>query len=84
MNKKILTLLLGATLLCGCRTRYQITTTNGSEYTAIGRPKRVAGHYVFKDINGKEVQLSAMRVVSIEARSPWEKSREPFTGAPKK
>ncbi len=45
MNKKILTLLLGATLLCGCRTRYQITTTNGSEYTAIGKPKRVAGQY---------------------------------------
>ena len=37
-----------------------------------------------KDINGKEVELSAMRVVSIEARSPWEKSREPFTGVPKK
>ena len=84
MNQKILTLLLGATLLCSCRTRYQITTTNGSEYTAIGKPKRVAGQYVFKDINGKEVQVSAMRVVSIEARSPWEKSREPFTGAPKK
>jgi hypothetical protein len=51
--------------------------------TAIGKPKRV-GASAFKDINGKEAQLSAMRVVSIEARSPWEKSREPFTGVPKK
>lgn len=67
-----------AVLLTGCATRYEITTTGSARYTSVGKPQRVGGWYVFKEVNGKTNFVSAMRVTTIEPVSHWHKSKDPF------
>ena len=83
MNKSIILLALLALGFTGCASHYEITTTGSARYTCKGRPKRVDGWYVFKDATGREVRVSAMRVTSIEAVSPWHKTKDPLTSSGK-
>ena len=83
MNKQFFLALTLVVLLCGCATRYEITTTGSARYTSVGRPRREDGWYVFKDVMGREIRLSAMRVTSIGPAPRWGKSKDPF-GAPSK
>jgi hypothetical protein len=78
---RIASLLLGvlaALLLTGCRTRYELTLTNANRITAYSKPKNEQGWYVFKDANGKPARVPAMRVLQIEALSPWDRPEDPF------
>jgi hypothetical protein len=77
-------LLLGAALLLtGCASRYDITLTNSAVMTASSKPRlNEHGFYVFKDARGETAQVHQMRVRAIEARSPWEKQQDPFSGTP--
>ncbi|MBI3417220.1 MAG: hypothetical protein HY043_18165 [Verrucomicrobia bacterium] len=83
MKNQILILGLLLFFLCGCATRYEITTTGSARYTSVGKPQRVGGWYVFKEVSGKTNFVSAMRVRTIEPVSRWHKSKDPF-GAPGK
>jgi hypothetical protein len=66
--------LLMLALVCGCRTRYNITLYSGSQITSLGKPKLVQGYYVFKDVTGKETRVTAMRIRLIEPqRRGWSK-----------
>jgi hypothetical protein len=68
-------------LVCGCRTRYDITLNTGNKITSVGKPKLVEGSYVYKDALGQQGRVSVLRVRSIEPqRRGW--SEEPtFTPA---
>ena len=67
--KCFLLLLLAAVLFCGCRTRYEITLSSGNKITAITKPKLVNGFYVFKDLDGQEAHINAMRVKVVQPQS---------------
>ncbi len=84
MRKKWMLILLGAGLLAGCRTRYDVTLNSGSVIIARSKPRLKGSYYVFKDGAGREVELHAFRVRQIEARSAGAKSSEPFIGQPRK
>jgi hypothetical protein len=84
MQKSLLLAFVGAALLGGCSTRYEITLTNTDRITAFSKPKRDDGHYVFKDATGQEHRVSATRVIQIERKSPGEKTKDPFSAPSKK
>jgi hypothetical protein len=58
-------------LLTGCAHRYDVTLTNSMRLTNVSKPvlDRSAGVYVYKDASGKEVRISASRVVAIDPHS---------------
>lgn len=58
-----------AVLVAGCSGRYVITTTSGSKIVTPSKPKRVDSKFVYKDGEGKLVEIPAMRVRVIEPYS---------------
>jgi hypothetical protein len=68
--KRRIALLFTACLLAGCASRYDIVTTNGSDFTNVSKPKLMPGTrmYVFKDVQGKEHYLPELRVREINVR----------------
>jgi hypothetical protein len=84
MLKSLLLAFIGIALLCGCRSRYEITLTNSDKITTFSKPKRVEGQYFFKDATGQERRVSATRVIQIERKSPWEETKDPFSVPAKK
>jgi|GEM_PF-1939451 len=69
-SRRFALLALAATVLAGgCSGRYVITTTNGSKIITPSKPKRIESKYVYKDGNGKVVEIPAMRVRVIEPYS---------------
>lgn len=78
-KRKWLAMLLFVCLLAGCRTRYDLTLTNGSVISASSKPTLKGNYYVFKDVRGRETQITSFRVLQIERKSAGEKSREPFS-----
>lgn len=68
MNRLLL-LLLGGLLLSGCARHYVLTLNNGSQVDAWGKPKLVNGSYHFKNVQGKETQISSSRVNEVAPAS---------------
>ncbi len=64
----MLTVLLLA-LSCGCARHYVITLSNGTRFTAVGKPQLKGGFYVYKDIKGQESYVSSARVSEIAPAS---------------
>ncbi len=56
-------------LAAGCANRYVITLTNGTRVVTASKPRLVDSRYVYKDANGQEVSINAMRVRLIEPYS---------------
>jgi hypothetical protein len=82
MRNKSLCLLALAALLCGCRTRYDITLNNGDVIAASTKPRLVGSFYVFKDANGRQGQVSSFRVQQIERKAAGAKRYDPFNPTP--
>ncbi len=60
-------ILTAGLVLAGCATRYDITLQNGDVIRAKSKPKLTPdGAYVFKDLNGREMAISRMRIRQIE------------------
>jgi hypothetical protein len=58
-------------VVAGCRTHYDITTTNGSVIRSSEKPKlNERGYFVFKDISGQPQEINRMRVRQIEPVRP--------------
>ncbi len=80
--KKFLAILLVATALAGCRTRFDVTLTSGMKITNVSRPKLEpqSNFYYFKDAAGQMHSMPASRVSVIE---PTGSSDEPRFGETK-
>jgi hypothetical protein len=66
---KYLVVLLSVMVLCaGCRTKYDITLSNGNKITGVSKPvlNKETGFYEFKLANGKQEAVKSMRVRTIE------------------
>jgi hypothetical protein len=61
--------LLALLLLCGCARHYTITTNNGSQIAARGKPKLQEGVYVYTDLQGRRASVPAGRVREIAPSS---------------
>jgi hypothetical protein len=70
VKKELLLAVLLAGQCAGCITRYQITLTNGKAITARSRPilDNATDSYHFKDGQGQEVWVKAIRVREIERK----------------
>jgi hypothetical protein len=77
--KKTLVLLLMITALVGCRTRYDITLSNGSKISGVSKPQldRNSGYYVFTEASGKTNFIPSMRVSLIEPQRFSEEESSP-------
>ena len=81
MMKPLLVLLL--LLLAGCSFRYDIVLSNGSQITAMGRPKLDArGYYTFKDATGRELRIHQAQIRSLEPHEE-KADKDKFTPAPR-
>ena len=68
-------------VLAGCA-RYDITMGNGTVVRAKTKPKpNQEGYYVFKDLSGREVTVSPLRVRQIEAVRAGSKPSSSFRDA---
>jgi hypothetical protein len=92
MNK-LFALCLGLVLLgvTGCRTRYDITLTNGTKISGVSKPHldtRI-GYYIYQDAQGRTNGVPSMRVSVIEPQgmisnddgSSRKNKKKPKTGA---
>ncbi|MDB6029275.1 MAG: hypothetical protein JWM68_5498 [Verrucomicrobiales bacterium] len=73
--KNILLAVLGVVLLAGCSTGYVITLNNRSQIATKSKPVFKDGAYVYKDGQGKEQFVSAVRVKEISPASMVEKNK---------
>lgn len=69
MKKVTPILFLAVLLLCGCARDYTITTNNGSQIGALGKPKLKGDVYVYKDLQGRPASVPAGRVREIAPAS---------------
>jgi len=65
--KKLVLLLFGAGLLCGCA-HYDMTLTNGMRIINVRKPvlNKATGQYDYTDVAGNKRHISRTRVVQIE------------------
>jgi len=54
--------------LTGCAQHYAMTPNTGAVIYSKGKPKLDRGWYTFKDGNGQEQAINALRVRSIEVQ----------------
>jgi hypothetical protein len=73
--KQLLLLLVGATLLVGCRSSYVITLNNRTQIRSASKPELRGGAYVYKDARGQEQFIQAGRVAEIAPESMMEKNK---------
>ena len=75
--KKIFILLVLASWLTGCHTRYDVWLNNGSRITGVTKPvlDKTTGVYRFKDAKGQEQSVKAMKVIQI---APHESKPSPY------
>jgi hypothetical protein len=79
MKKLSATLLLSSLLATGCAMHYDVTLYNGSTLRVPSKPKlNDRGYYVFKDSNGRLVEINSMRVRKIEAVTPGDPPSKDF------
>jgi hypothetical protein len=87
MKKANWILIVIASLLSGCATRYDVKITGGGVITSKGKPKlNGEGYYVFKDLNGQVQHVPHIRVLGIYAQT-WgqqEESGPQFSTKPSK
>jgi hypothetical protein len=82
MKKLAAPLLLCLVLLCGCARYYVIKFNNGTQVTAVGKPKLKGRDYVFKDYSGQVRRVSEGRVLEIEPASMARKEKSIFIPSP--
>ncbi len=73
--KYLLALLVGALFLTGCKSTYDITLSNGRQFTGVSKPvlSKKTGKYHFKTIDGREGAVYPDNVRVIEPhREPYE------------
>lgn len=77
--KKLIAFLSLTVLLAGCSTGYDVTLTNGAQYTGVSKPKLDPnkGAYVFKNATGKSFAIPETRVRTIEPHRT-EKEKKKF------
>jgi len=78
--KKFITILFAAVLLAGCRSAYDVTLTNGMQFTGVSKPKldKDKQMFVFKNMSGKTYTIPESRIRTIE---PHEKAQSQFKGS---
>ena len=81
MKRFVLLAVAAVGLLTGCAHRYVVTLSNGTQLTAIGRPRLVDGNYVFKDASKRPVYVPSGRVREIAPASMANKENDLFTPA---
>jgi hypothetical protein len=66
--KKLITIVFAAVLLAGCRSGYDVTLTNGMQFTGVSKPKldHEKGVYTFRNMSGKSYNVPETRVRTIE------------------
>ncbi|MDB6057301.1 MAG: hypothetical protein JWO95_1145 [Verrucomicrobiales bacterium] len=66
--KKLITIGFAAVLFVGCKSSYDVTLNNGSQYTSVSKPKLDPdrGVYIFKNMSGKSYTVPETRVRTIE------------------
>jgi hypothetical protein len=66
--KKILALLLMTLALAGCKSSYDVTLSNGTQFTGVSKPKldKKTGKYHFKTPTGREGAFYAENIRLIE------------------
>ncbi|MEO6035666.1 MAG: YgdI/YgdR family lipoprotein [Verrucomicrobiota bacterium] len=81
--KKTFALLLIAMALTGCRSRYDVTLSNGTRFTGVSKPRidKKTGQYRFKMPDGRVGNFNAGNVRLIE---PHRDDYEFRTSAPSK
>jgi hypothetical protein len=84
MKKLAAPVLLSMVLLCGCARYYVIKLSNGTQVTAVGKPKLKGSHYEYKDISGKQQKVPEGRVTEIEPNSMAKREKSPFISTPGK
>ncbi len=69
MKSWLLAILLGATLLTGCASRYVITLTNGRQVVAAAKPRLDGFNFVFTDPAGRTNSIPSTEVRAIAPAS---------------
>jgi uncharacterized protein YcfL len=66
--KKLITIVFAALLLAGCRSAYDVTLTNGMQFTGVSKPKlnREKGVFTFRNMSGKTYTVPETRIRTIE------------------
>jgi hypothetical protein len=66
--KKVIAIIFVAILVAGCRSSYDVTLTNGMQFTGVTKPKleREKGVYVFNNAAGKNFAIPETRIRTIE------------------
>jgi hypothetical protein len=82
MKKLAVPVLLSLVLLCGCAQYYVIKLSNGTQITAVGKPKLKGSHYEYKNISGQKQSISEGRVTEIEPNSMAKREKSHFIPPP--
>jgi hypothetical protein len=66
--KNLFGLIAVLVLLAGCKSTYDVTLTNGMQFTGVSKPKlnKERGTYVFKNATGKVYSIPETRVRQVE------------------
>jgi hypothetical protein len=73
--KKLIVFLFAVVLVSGCRSSYDVTLTNGLQFTGVSKPRLNPdrGVYVFRSAGGRTFNIPETRIRTIE---PHEKVKE--------
>ncbi|MGZ4962653.1 MAG: YgdI/YgdR family lipoprotein [Limisphaerales bacterium] len=66
--KKLITIVFATIVLVGCRSAYDVTLTNGMQFTGVSKPKldKEKNVFVFKNMSGKTYAIPETRIRTIE------------------